>query len=414
MSMARRHLLGLAAALALTVPAAPAVGKVEGDTVTLGAALSLTGRYATEGQQAKHGYDLAVKRINEMGGVKVGGKSYRLEIKYYDDESSNERAASLAERLIAQDGIKFVLGPYSSPLTAAVAPITEKYRIPMVEANGASRSLFTKGFRYLFAVLSTSDQYLSSAVELAAEKAKEEGRAPSSLRLALAMGDDSFSLDVRAGILEAAKAHNMQIVVDDKVPDGFTDISATLARVKAVKPDLFLVSGHAKGAATATRQIAEAKVDVPMLAMTHCDAAQIAEKFAAAAEFTLCASQWAPTLSYSDRWFGAAAKYDEAFRRAYSYDATYQAAESSAAVLVFHDAFERAQSFETDKVRDALAATNLATFFGQVKFDETGKNLAKPMVLFQVQKGDYLVVAPTKWATAKLVHPRPIWAKRGS
>ena len=414
MTMARRHLLGWTVALLAAAHAAPAIAKVEGDTVTLGAALSLTGRYATEGQQAKHGYDLAVKRINEMGGVKVGGKAYRLDIKYYDDESSNERAASLAERLIAQDGIKFVLGPYSSPLTAAVAPITEKYRIPMVEANGASRSLFTKGFRYLFAVLSTSDQYLSSAVELAAEKAKEEGRAPSSLRLALAMGDDSFSLDVRAGILEAAKAHAMQIVVDDKVPDGFTDISATLARVKAVKPDLFLVSGHAKGAATATRQIAEAKVDVPMLAMTHCDAAQIAEKFPAAAEFTLCASQWAPTLSYSDKWFGAAAKYDEAFKRAYNYDATYQAAESSAAVLVFHDAFERAQSFETDKVRDALAATNLATFFGPVKFDETGKNVAKPMVLFQVQKGDYLVVAPTKWATTKLVHPRPTWAKRGS
>lgn len=409
--MRKAIMFGIFVALALV---GPTEAKVEGDTITLGAAVSLTGRYATEGGQTRHGYDLAVKRINEMGGVKVGGKSYKLDIRYYDDESSNDRAAALAERLINQDGIKFVLGPYSSPLTGAVAPITERFKIPMVEANGASRSLFTKGYRYLFAVLSTSDQYLSSAVDLAAERAREEGRAPASVRLALAMGDDSFSLDVRAGILEAAKAHNMQIVIDDKVPDGFTDISATLARVKAVKPDVLLISGHAKGAATATRQIAEAKVDVPMLAMTHCDSAQIAEKMGAAAEYTLCASQWAPTLTYSDKWFGSAQKYDDLFRKTYNYDASYQAAESSAAVLVYVDAFERGQSLDTEKVRDSLAATNLATFYGPVKFDETGKNTGKPMVLFQVLGGDYKVVAPTKWAVAKLVHPRPLWSKRGS
>ncbi|MFO0996113.1 MAG: amino acid ABC transporter substrate-binding protein [Alphaproteobacteria bacterium] len=394
--------------------AAPAASKVEGNTIVLGAAVSLTGKYSIDGQHTKNGYELAVKRVNEQGGVKVGGKAYKVEIRYYDDESSNERAASLVERLIAQDGIKFILGPYSSPLTGAIVPVTEKYKIPMVEANGASRSLFTKGYRYLFAVLSTSDQYLSSAVDLAAEKAREAGRDPSSLRLALAMGDDSFSLDVRAGIIDAAKRYGMTVVIDDKVPDNFTDVSATLARVKAVKPDVLLVSGHAMGAATATRQIADAKVDVPVLAMTHCDSAQIAEKFGSAAEYTLCASQWAPTLAYSDKWFGSAGDYNTLFQKTYGYEAPYQAAESSAAVLVFVDAIQRANGFETEKVRDALARTDVQTFYGPIKFDETGKNVVKPMMLYQVQDGDYKVVAPTKWATAKLIYPRPAWSKRGS
>ena len=123
---------------------------VKGDKIILGAAVSLTGKYSTNGKHTKNGYEMAVKRINDMGGVKVKGKTYKFEVKYYDDESNSKRAAQLAERLIKQDKVMFMLGPYSSGLTKAMAPVTEKYKIPMVEANGASRSLFTKGYKYLF------------------------------------------------------------------------------------------------------------------------------------------------------------------------------------------------------------------------------------------------------------------------
>ena len=88
--------------------------------------------------------------------VKVGGKTYKFEIIYYDDESNPKRAAQLAERLIKQDGVEYMLGPYSSGLTKAIAPVTEKYGVPMVEANGASRSLFTKGYKYLVCSTCTS------------------------------------------------------------------------------------------------------------------------------------------------------------------------------------------------------------------------------------------------------------------
>ncbi|MEE8224748.1 MAG: ABC transporter substrate-binding protein, partial [candidate division NC10 bacterium] len=95
------------------VVVAPASAKVVGDTIVFGAALSATGKYSTNGKHTKNGYELAKKRINEMGGVKVGGKTYKIDIKYYDDESTPARGAQLAERLIVQDGIKFMLGPYS-------------------------------------------------------------------------------------------------------------------------------------------------------------------------------------------------------------------------------------------------------------------------------------------------------------
>ena len=121
--------------------------KVVGDKIVLGAAISLTGKYSSNGVHTQNGYNMAVDRINSMGGVKVGGKTYKFEIIYYDDESNPKRAAQLAERLISQDGVEFMLGPYSSGLTKAIAPVTEKYGVPMVEANGASRSLFTKGYK---------------------------------------------------------------------------------------------------------------------------------------------------------------------------------------------------------------------------------------------------------------------------
>src|SRR5438105_12549721 len=401
--------LALASAALLLLQGAPdATAQTEGDTIVLGAAVSLTGKYSVNGKNTKDGYDLAVKRLNEMGGLKVSGKSYKLKVLYYDDESTPARGAQLAERLINQDGVKFVLGAYSSGLTKAIAPITEKYKVPHVEGNGAARELFTEGYKYLFGVLSTSDYYLRDAVNMAAEVAKEHGRDPKTMKIAMAFENDPFSLDVRAGILEAANKQGMKVVIDDKLPPEINDMAATLTKVKAVKPDLLLVSGHEKGATLVVRQTAEMKVDVPIVATTHCDSAKIAENLSKLAEGVLCASQWDHKLAYKDKWFGSADDYAKTFEKEFKYPAPYQAAESTASVLVFADAFPRANSLDPEKVRDAIAKTDIMTFYGPIKFDETGKNTAKPMVLYQVQNGDYKVVFPTKWAETKIKYPRKL------
>ena len=258
----------------------PANAKVEGDTIILGAAVSLTGKYSTNGEHTKNCYNMAVQRINDMGGVNVGGKSYKFDIIYYDDESDSSRAAQLAERLIKQDGVHYMLGPYSSGLTKAMAPVTEENQIPMVEANGASRSLFTKGYKYLFAVLSAANQYLEVAIDLAVEK---NGGNP--VNIAMAFEQDAFSQDVRIGVVEAAERTGSKIIIDDKLPKELNDMAATLAKVKATKPDVLVVSGHSKGALTAIRQISEMQVDVPMLAMTHCDASKLAKQHGKNSEY---------------------------------------------------------------------------------------------------------------------------------
>ncbi|MGA0951486.1 MAG: amino acid ABC transporter substrate-binding protein [Candidatus Puniceispirillaceae bacterium] len=386
--MYKKYSVALGAALAIGVAgmAGGAMAKVEGDTIILGSAISLSGKYSTNGLHTQKGYDFAVERINEAGGVKVGGKTYKLAIKYYDDESAANRATQLAERLIQQDGIEFMLGPYSTGMTKAVAPVTEKFKVPMVEAEGASRALFTQGYKYMFAVLSTSEYYLAPVLDLVAERAKSEGKNPSDLRIGMAFENDGFSLDVRAGVVDVAKKHGMNIVIDDKLPADLSDMSATLTKFKALKPDILLVSGHSKGAATAARQIEEMKIEAPVISMTHCEAAKVQEKFPKAADGVLCPTQWLSNLPNSEPIFGNASKYNDDFRAAFpEYKVIpYQTTQASAAVLVFKDAFERANSFDRDAVRDALAATDMDTFYGPIRFAPEGNNIAKPMFYRQI------------------------------
>ena len=383
---------GIVAGVALAVSlATPAVAKVEGDTIILGSSISLTGKYATNGLHTQRGYDYAVKVINEAGGVKVGGKSYKLDVKYYDDESTPARGAQLAERLIQQDGVEYMLGPYSSGMTKAIAPVSEKFGVPMVEAEGASRSLFTQGYKYLFAVLSTSEQYLATAIDFAAEKSSN----PGDVRIALAFEGDPFSMDVRAGVMDKIKEYGMKVVIDDQLPADLSDMSTTLTKVKALKPDALIISGHSKGAATAARQIDEMKVNVPMIALTHCEAAKVQEKFPKTANGFLCPTQWVETLSKSDPMFGSAADWNTGFKADNpSYTSVpYQSAQASAAVYVFKEAFEAANSFDKDAVRDAISKVEMETFYGDIKFSENGNNIAKPMFMRQIDgSGQYKLV----------------------
>ena len=378
--------------------------------IVLGSAISLTGKYATNGIHAKNGYEHAIQKIKDAGGVMVDGKCYNFKVIYYDDESKGDRGATLAERLISQDKVQYMLGPYSSGMTKAIAPVTEKYKIPMVEAEGASRSLFNKGYKYLFAVLSTSEQYLASAVTLAAEMAEKEGKKASSVKVAIAVENDPFSLDIRAGVSEDAAKYGMTVVIDEKLPRDLSDMSSILTKVKLLKPDLLIVSGHSKGAATAVRQMKEQNIKVPMIALTHCEAADVTGKFGDAANDILCSTQWAETLAYKDEMFGTASEYEMNFKKAFpeykDKKVPYQTAQASAAVYVFKDAFERAASLDKEKVRDAISATDLQTFYGGIKFSEAGNNIAKPMVLRQIQDGKYNVVAPSEFASHKLNWPR--------
>jgi branched-chain amino acid transport system substrate-binding protein len=379
------------------------------DDLVLGAALSATGIYASNGTNTKNGYEFALKKINDAGGVKIAGKCYHLKITYYDDESTPARAAQLIERLISQDQVKFALGPYSSPMTKAILPVTEKYKTPVVQAEAASRSLFTQGYKYHFGIIATSEKYLSPVIDMAADFAKKAGKSPSSVKVAMIFQDDPFSLDVRQGIVDEVAKYKMQTVIDDRMPKDLNDIGTFFTKVQALKPDVLLVSGHEKGAATAARQMGERAIEVPLIGLTHCEAGKLVNDFPKVAEGLVCPTQWDETMKAGDPLFGTAANYDKEMKAAhpeYSKVVPYQTAQATAAVYVWKDAFQRAQSLDQERVREALTKTDLPTFAGHVRFAPDGSNPGRTIVMRQIQAGKYVVVAPPAVAAGTVVYPR--------
>lgn len=398
----------VAICLLITLSPSSVRAKVDGSTIVLGATVSLSGKYAILGLHTKNGYDLAVSTINERGGVTVNGKLFKLRVTYYDDQSDPKLGAKLTEQLIQDDGIKFMLGPYSSALTVAAAAVVEKFKIPMVESNGASQSIFSKNYKYVFGVLSTSDQYLNHVIDLAVSLERKLGKNAKELTLAIVVENDPFSLDVRSGAIKRADNFGIKVLIDERFPPNFGDSSKIFKKIKNLDPTILIVSGHSEGAIDAVRHIKDMKLDIPMIGMTHCEVSKVITKLRTATEGILCATQWSETLKYKGSVFSNARAFSRAYRRRHKDFKTvpYQAAEAAAAVIVWKDAFERAGTFDTVVLRNVIAQTDLQTFYGRVKFAKTGQNIAKPMVLRQVQKGKYRVVAPVEWASWPLVYPR--------
>ncbi len=368
------------------------------DEITLGTTVPMSGRYVRGGTDTKNGYDLAIRQINKKGGVKIAGKQYRLTALYYDDQSNPQRAQQLIEQLIKTDGIKFILGPYSVSQNQNVQSTVELNKVPMVEAHSVTRSRRSPRPRYTFAVTAAPDGFFTPALELAAAFSKKFGKRAHDLSIAMATKDDAFSREVREGVLSDANRLGIACVIDDQLPEDFADMSATLDKVKALKPDLFLVSGHESTAMTVISQIEQAGADVPMVASTHCVKARLALERKGSSQLLFCPVQWNKSARYKGALFGTGKDFTRLYTSVYGYEPSPESAQAAAAVYVFADAFKRAQSLEPEKVRDAISTTNLLTFFGPIKFDDRGVNSSKPMLLTQIVDGDFVLVAPQNWA----------------
>jgi len=225
----------LLSGLALTLGAMSALAA---DTIVFGAAISITGKTAKEGGYTRDGYQIAIDKINETGGIKVGGKTYKLELKYYDDETKPERTAQLIEKLINEDKVNLILGPYGSSPTGTAAPLAERYKIPMVEANGSAEAIFSKGYKYTFMILSPAKLYLRGIID--AVRAKD----PSAKTVAILGENEAFSKEVAGGAAEYAKEKGMTVVYDELYPTNAQDVSALLTAIKGKNPDIILGSGH--------------------------------------------------------------------------------------------------------------------------------------------------------------------------
>jgi branched-chain amino acid transport system substrate-binding protein len=394
--------------LALALGALPAAAA---DTIVFGAAVSLTGKTAKEGEYTRDGYNFFVDKINEMGGITVGGKKYKVSVKYYDDESKSERTAQLIEKLINEDKVTFILGPYGSAPSGTAAPICEKYKIPMIEANGSAESIFNKGYKYTFAVLSPAKLYLKGLVDLVIARDK------TAKTVAVLGENEPFSKEVASGGADYAREKGLQVVYQELYPTGTQDVSALLTNIKAKNVDIVLGAGHLQDALLIVKQAKDLGVSPKAMGFSVGPSSpEFRENLKGNADYIYGATQWTEALKYNgdDPWKTPKA-YGDAFRaKNPKYTVIpYQVAESSAAALAFWRAIEKANSLDPTKVRDAIAALDIMTFYGQIKFDSRGINIYKPMAIEQLQPdGKKYTVFPANVAEKEALYPMVPWDKR--
>src|SRR5262249_13322169 len=136
--------------------------------IRIGASLSLTGTYAKLGRYQHEGYQLCQKDLNAQGGV-LGRK---IEFVVYDDQSTPATGVRLYERLLTEDKVDVVLGPYSSPATEAVATVKEKYNKVRGGPRAATTSIFRKEPRRksIFMILSPAELYFDGLTDIATKR----------------------------------------------------------------------------------------------------------------------------------------------------------------------------------------------------------------------------------------------------
>ena len=386
-----------------------AAGAASAGTITLGAAVSLTGKTNNEGKYTKDGYDLAVEAINAAGGVKVGDKCYKFALKSYDDESNADTSAKLTEKLITEDKVNLLLGPYGSGPTRTASVISEKYKVPMVEANGAAEDIFSRGFKYSFGILSPGKNYLRGVLEMALSLD------PTLKNVAILVENDVFALEVAAGAKDYAESKGMKVVYNEKYPSATKDVSSLLTVVKGLNPDIILGSGHLEDSILVVKQAKDVGVNAKVWGFSVGPATpEFRASLKKDADFVFGGAQWTTALKYNgDDVFKTSENYTKLFMAKFNYEPPYQSAESSAAVITYQKAIEKAGSLDADKVRDALAGLDFISFYGQVKFDPRGINIYKPMAVEQLQTdGKKRTVWPADVAEAKPQYPAPTWDKR--
>jgi branched-chain amino acid transport system substrate-binding protein len=381
----------LLAACALPAPESTAAQ----DPIRIGATMSETGAYATQGVPARNGYLLCQQDVNARGGL----LGRRVEFVIHDDRSDPARAADLYEALIVRDGVDAVMGPYGSTLTEAVAPVTERHRQVMISPLAATSSIWEQGRRYLFMVLPPAELFLAGLIEMAADNSLHT--------VAVLQEDALFPRAAGAGAVALAGEKGMDVVLHETYPSGTEDFSPVLERVREAGVQVLGMAASSLGDfVTVVRQMREHGVDVAMFG-TSGAVDEFRDALGDAAEFAYGLSAWEPSLPNP-----GIAEFVDAYRQAFGQAPSFHAAGAYGSCQLFMEAARRAGSLDPEALREQLLALETRTVFGDYGVDGRGYQTANRGVFVQWQDGRKVVVWPEDVATAEPRFPTPPWHER--
>ena len=383
--------LCLIAAVATLAAGLPALAD---DTITIGFTASQTGPLNNDSVAQMRGFELWRDEVNAAGGIKAGGKQYKIGLTSYDDESQNVRVQQLYTRLITQDKAQFLFSPYSSGLVATAAIISEQYGRVMLTTGGAEEKTYRLGNKNLFQLYSPAGQYLAGAVQAL------KGINPKA-QVAFVYEDDPFSKAVAQVTRDLAKQQGATVVLDESYSASTTDFGPLINKVISAKADALLGGGHYPDGSTLARQLFDQKAGLKWVTLLVApDTPKFAELGDAAVGISV-PSQWMPQVTFKPDFGPTAQEFAARFNDKYKIAPGYHAAGGFAAGLILQHAIEQAGSIDQAKVAAVLNKIDVTTLFGRTKFStdpkEHGLQIAHAMVLGQWQKKGGQLVKEVIW-----------------
>ncbi len=376
-------------------------GEGSGSKIRIGVITSLTGSTAAFGQAHKNGYAIALDELNSRGGLL--GKT--VELDYYDDQSRPDQAVQGVSKLVDQDHMPIILGAYSSENTRAIVPAVTQKQVPLLMPTATADNVMQSGSPWTFRICAGSGAYATTTVAFL----KDMG-APK--KMAIIYENTNFGQSNAQAMLEAAKQAGIEVVDSEAYQASSPDYKTLLQRVKAKNPPVIYFASYLLDATTLMRQAEQVGLNPAYYtsAGTGFAAAEFPTPDKGAgrnAEYTFSVSQWLP----SAKWKGSKEFDDKYFQRTGSHPA-YHAMEAYITLLAAAEAIQKANSNDPKAIRDALRQLNMPeTPFGPIRFDATGQN-PHPVLITQVQGGQYKVVWPADAAESKPIIPTPPWNRR--
>jgi branched-chain amino acid transport system substrate-binding protein len=381
-----------------------------GDTITVGVVLPITGKEGKPGQYQKEGIELAIKQINDAGGVFVKDKGKKLTIKevFYDDGSDSAKSASLTERTMSSDNVTAVLGGYSTVLGEAESVMPDRYKTPWITPGAGATAIFGKGYQYIFGGLSpvaligtTSAQFLGALID--------QGKLKKGLKVAMVVENTDHGIDYVNGFTDWANKHPgyFQVVVNEKFELNATDFSGILQKVKGSGADIFLSDAHLPDYITMHRQYLQNGLHHQMVSYgARGPEADARKALGEGVNYIFSGIWWSRSLPYPQ-----AKKFVNDYKQFTGHDVdSWYAAPAYDAMRILAKAIESAGTLDKTMIRDALRTAELkdSVLPGQVlKFEKNGQ-AAYPFVITQNKPGGAVdIVYPKDAATGDAVAPMP-------
>ena len=393
--------------LVSTLSVLPAAAAAADDNeIRIGAVLPLTGKESKIGGAFKVATELAVKEVNDAGGLVVHGKKMKVDLRLLDDTSDAAKSAQLVEQLMVQQKVHAVIGGYGSQLVQAESVVPERYGIPFISGGAGASSIYGRS-KWVFGTLSPVENLAQTQMDFLFDLVKS-GKLKAPLKISLLRENTEHGKDFQKGVAAFVKSHPKQfsIVLDESFELYAPDFRPLLARVQQAKADIFMCDAHLEDYIAMQRTYTQMGLYHQMVTYGARGADEAARKgLGAATDYIFASGWWSDLLPYPQvkafnvKWEAATGKAPQWYH-ACAYET----------VRALFAAIHNAGSLKPEAIRNGLARLELKDSIlpgGVLKFSKTGE-ATLPFVVTQNKPGGKLdLVWPKPAMTGDPVAPIP-------